>query len=201
MLTSDAVRERPRAGTALERRAGEESAAWLRALRRFRGLLRRPLAVERRGLQLHLVLVERRHNDGSDPRPSAAEVRSDLRERLRAQGRDHARQFLRHLMVVYRELGREGWRGVGALPADVLGKALSQAELLAGEKPSRQMSYLVDRLYVLKTTVEKRDLNRRLLRHGVEVEISEATQEDFEQIERSWFGSLPGQPSEPPAPR
>lgn len=198
MAGGNPYREAFRKGLVPDRRAGPGASAWLRALRRLRGLLRRPLRLEWRGRQLHVVLVERRRPPRAPARPSAAEVRSALRERLRPLGRDHVRAYLRHLLVVYRELGHEGWRSVGSLPAEVLRKALLQAELLTSGESTPTLDHLVDRLRVLKTAVQQRDLNRRLLAGGDtgEIEVSDATLEDFDETERGWFDTMPA-PSRP----
>lgn len=200
MPSGDAVGGRTRGDAALERRAGPDSAPLLRALRRVRGLFLRPLALEWRGMQLHLVLRERRHAGEPDPRPSANELREELRSLMRVRGREHARLHLRHLLLVYRELGRDGWHSVGALPSEVLRRALLQAEELSGDRPSRRMDFLLDRLHALKTSADRRDLNRRLQEQSdlPPLEVSDATPEDFEQSERSWFGDLPP-PQQPPA--
>ncbi len=179
-----------------DRRAGPEASALLRAWRRLRGLFARPLALQRRGWQWHVVLLERRHADLYVSEPSVAEIRLELRDHLRAEGEERARQFMRHLMVVQRELGRLGWAGVGRLPTVVLQRALQQAELLHERRPGRPMAHLVERLRRFESAARRRDANRSLLAHGEAgaIEVSEATPEDFERTERSWFDTLPEAP-------
>lgn len=185
-----------------DRRAGPQSNPLLRLWRRLRGLFARPMALQRRGWQLHLVLVERRHADLFARAPSVSELRTELRDHLKAEGEERARQVMRHLMVVQRELGRLGWAGVGALPTVVLQKALLQAEMLGDRHPGRLMDYLVDRLRRFEAAGRRRDANRSLLAHGEAgaIEVSEASAEDFERVERSWFDTLPEAPEISPAP-
>ncbi len=185
-----------------DRRAGPHSSALLRAWRRLCGLFARPMALQRRGWQWHLVLVERRHADLFSTAPSVAELRTELRDHLRAEGGEPARQALRHLMVVHRELGRQGWAGVGALPTVVLTNALLQAEMLGERRPGPLMEHLVERLRRFEGAGRRRDAHRVLLAHGEAgaVEVSEASAEDFERIERSWFDTLPEAPEISPAP-
>ena len=103
-------------------------------------------------------------------------------------------QVMRHLVYVHDELGRKGWPGVGALPAHVLAKALVQAEMLAGKRPSPTLSMLVDRLRLLQVEAElraQRESDSADLRVGESLEVSEATHEEFEEMQRSWAGTPP----------
>jgi hypothetical protein len=179
----------------VDRRAGADLNGVARSLRWVKGvLMSRPLGLEWKGRRLHVVLVERRHAPPAEAPPSIAEMRADLSARLREDGQGHAVQVMRHLVVVHRELGRKGWPGVAALPAGVLGKALEQAEMLASHGSTSALALVIQRLGLLKVTAEQHEERRsRLLasERDASLEVSEATHEEFEAMERSWFGSLP----------
>ena len=178
----------PSPADAKERRAprgGPGSWHWLRSL------LRRPLVLERRGLQWHIVLGDRRQ--ASSARPLSRErVNEELRSRLLAQDVDHAARVMRHLVFVHDELTRKGWRGVEQLPAAVLGKALVQAQMLASDETSPALAHIVERLHQAHVAAQLREERKARLRAegAARVEVSEATQEEFEETERSWLGTM-----------
>jgi hypothetical protein len=166
------------------------SARWLR------GLLVRPLALKRRGLQWDIVLVDRRL-----PRESSASAVESVREELRMRllGQDHLadEQSLIHLEHVYDALGRNGWDAVEALSARTLGKSLLHTQMLLAEQDSEPLAQMRDRLRAALTAAESREerqkhqVSKAGARPGPAVEVSEATHEDFESSERSWAGAAP----------
>jgi hypothetical protein len=160
------------------------------SLQKMRGLLARPLAVERRAGQLQVVLVERRA-----AAPTAQALREALRERLPAQRHRDAARVMRHLVAVHDALGRKGWASVEALPARVLGKALMQAEMLADAEASPVLDLIVQRLRVCQLAAEARE-QRLASAQDTEpaVLITEASHEEFEAMARSWVGELPRPP-------
>jgi len=162
------------------------------SLRWLRGLLSRPLVLERRGLQWHVVLADRRQTGSVGRPPTHDEVNEELRARLMAQDVDRAARVMRHLVFVHDELRRKGWRGVEALPAQVLGKALVQAQMLASDEASPVLAHFVERLHLMHVGAQLRDERKaRLQSEGpAHVEVSEATQEEFEETERSWLGTM-----------
>ena len=162
------------------------------SLRWLRGLLSRPLVLERRGLQWHVVLAERRQTGSAGRAPTLDEVHEELRSRLMAQDVDHAARVMRHLVFVHDELHRKGWRGVEALPAQVLGKALVQAQMLASDEASPVLAHIAERLHLMHVGAQLREERKaQLLADGpARVEVSEATQEEFEETERSWLGTM-----------
>jgi hypothetical protein len=162
------------------------------SLRWLRGLLSRPLALERRGLQWHVVLGDRRQAGSVGRPPTLNEVNEELRTRLMAQDVDRAARVMRHLVFVHDELRRKGWRGVEALPALVLGKALVQAQMLASDEASPVLAHAVERLHLMHVGAQLREERKALLQADgtARVEVSEATQEEFDEIERSWLGTL-----------
>jgi len=172
-----------------ERRASDAKPGTLRWLR---GLLSRPLKLERRGLQWHLVLGDRRRLAGVERAPTLAEVNEELHARLLAQDVEHAARVMRHLVFVHDELCRKGWRGVETLPAKVLGKALTQVQMLAQDAPSPVMAHIAERLEKIHIGAQIRE-ERRAHAHAEgsgRVEVSEASAEEFAETERSWLGTM-----------
>lgn len=180
----------------VERRAPRGSAGSLRWLK---GLLGRPVALQRREGKLHMVLVDRRRAPEEQRAQAMERLRDELRTRLLGHDHAHAAQAMRHLVFVHDELGRRGWNGVGAMPAQVLRRALVQAQMLHDHEASATLAKLIDRMRVLLVGAELRE--ERQARYAAtrghdEVEVSETTQEDFEALERSWVGTVP--PIKPP---
>ena len=177
-----------------DRRAPQGAKITQGALSKLGSLLNRPLSVQRQGSLLRVVPVERRREPSVDKPPPLDQLRLELRARLMAQPHEQAAQVMRHLVFVHDELGRKGWRGVEALPSQVLGKALVQAEMLASEEPSPGLAAIVDRLCNLRVAAELRE-ERRSRRasgeHDTRPEVSDSTQEEFEAVERHWTASQP----------
>lgn len=197
-----------------ERRLPAEGAPLRRAMRWLAGLLRRPLGFMRSEGHLRFGFVERRRAPPDALEASA--LRADLRSRMLAYPPDHAATMLSHLLQVHDEFSRAGWSAVKALPPSVLGKALFQAQMLMRDASSPPLKLLVERLRALQPSsakpgkpaaaevaAEPAPEARREDRPvpGNALEISEASHEDFEATERSWFGTLPPPaPEEPAAP-
>lgn len=197
---STTPRRKPRRAPAVERRAGDDATGPAIALRRVKGALNRPIGLERRGGQLHVVLVDRRKAPRSEAEPSVSEVRTALRDRLLAVELENrqAAQVMRHLVRVHDHLGRKGWAGVEALPARTLSLARVQAEMLASEQPSPLIGFVIDRLRALKTAADIREERKaRLQQADPDLErtivVSEATHEEFEASERVWDTVVPSE--------
>lgn len=162
------------------------------SLRKVKGALGRPLGLERREGQLHIVLVERRSTAPADQAPLLAKIRAELRTRLADLIDTPAARLMRHLGFVAVELDRKGWAGVEALPASVVGRAIVQAEMLASEDSSNLLAIFIDRLRLLKAAAEVRE--ERALRlqslDDATLVVSEATHEEFEESQRSWEASV-----------
>jgi ATP/maltotriose-dependent transcriptional regulator MalT len=162
-------------------------------LRRLRGMLKRPLRLERRGLHWHLVLVDRRRNPSPLAAPSDAQQLSELGARLLAIDHEHAAAGMRHLVALHGKLRRKGWVAVEAMPARHLARALTQCELLASLEPSPAMSRLVERLRILKTAAEVHEERRALARADdlrAQVEVTETSFDDFHDTERGWLDTV-----------
>lgn len=163
----------------------------------LRSLLARPLRLERRGLQLHILLGERRQVPAAGARrsPTLEQLSEELRGRLLSQDTDHAARVMRHLVFVHDELSRKGWRGVELLPAAVLGKALVQAQMLATTESTPVLQHVIDRLHQAHTAAQLRE-ERKVQLHAdapAHVEVTETTHEEFELSERSWVGVAPAE--------
>lgn len=172
------------------------------AWRWLRGLLSRPLVLERRDQQWHLALGDRRRQPGVERAPTLAEVNEELHARLLAQDVDHAARVMRHLVFVHDELCRKGWRGVETLPAKVLGKAVVQLQMLAQDGPSPVLAHVAERLQKIHIGAQIRE-ERRAQVHAegaARVEVSEATAEEFAETERSWLGTMSPAAVPPRAP-
>lgn len=207
-----------------DRRLPAEAGPLRRGWRWFVGLLRRPLGFMRSGRGLRFGFVERRR--APPDALEAAALRTDLRSRMLAYPPDHAATALSHLVQVHDEFTRGGWAAVKALPPSVQGKALFQAQMLMRDGSSPPLKKLVERLRELQpakaqpaatrgaaaavtmgavTTLPAPPRDEGLPGRtppGIDLEISEASHEDFEATERSWFGTLPPpSPEEPAAPQ
>lgn len=162
-------------------------------LRQLKGLLGRPIRLERRDGRLQMVLVERRRAPASIP-PPVAELRAELRARWLARNDGGTSHAMEQLAFVHDELGRTGWAGVGELSSDLLSDAREQAQMLAGEKPSPAFVAIVQQLDRLQAKADLREGRQaRLAGSGAngDLEVSEATHEEFEEMARSWVGSVP----------
>lgn len=153
------------------------------ALRRAKGALTRPIALERRGADLHFVLVERRRSPKRQAEAQLSELRDELRARLLALDSAETARVLRPLAQVHERLGRKGWAGLDLLSARTLGLALVQAEMLVTQEPSPGLALLVERLRVAKAGADAREARRAEFQRtdfSEAVEVSEATPEEFD---------------------
>lgn len=198
--------------TRVDRRAPRGSTG---SLRWVKGLLGRPLVLERRGSKLHLTLVDRRRPAAVLEADDLSALRAELRARLLEHDNHHTAAVMRHLVLVHDVLGRRGWSGVAAMDSRVLHKAQIQAQMLASEEPSRRLSLLSQRLTVLQVTasvredrgadgdseettpdwqttalpVQRAGATRIDLDLDAPVEISEGSAEEFDAIERGWLAT------------
>jgi hypothetical protein len=174
----------------LERRAGIKRRS---GLGRLQGLLARPLRLERRGGQLHVVLVDRRSPSPSDPAVALEMMRTELSDRLLAHDNANAAQAMRHLVFIHHALGCSGWAGVGALPLRVLRMALTQAEMLASKEASPLLAEFVDRLRACEVAAELREERASGAAHRLtrdEPLVSEVSHEEFAEMQRGWIDTV-----------
>ena len=185
--TKEPRKRRRKTSPPIERRGTPSDPGMLDTLRMVKGALGRPLRVERRGGQFHLVLVDRRRAPRSVEPLSVEQMRAELRERLLMHEHDHAAEVMRHLVFIHDVLGRKGWAGVEALPARTLGKAVMQAEMLVSQARSQALTTMIERLRVVKVAAELRD-DRRPRFDDVgdsnSLLVTESTHEDYAEIQR-----------------
>jgi hypothetical protein len=201
MTSPDKPQSRKQRGPgARERRALPGRQGMFGAVRRLHALMTRPFKLQWANGSLRLSFVERRQGEEravarapARPVDPMAALRAELRARLLQFAPQDAAQVMHHLLLVDQELGRKGWAGVESLPAPVLAQALVQAQRLVKEQPSDAVSTVIERLRPLLTAADQRvqrDARQRDAVNGTQLEVSEATGEDFEASERSWFGDL-----------
>ncbi len=161
------------------------------------GLLSRPLRLERRGVQLHVVLGEPKQPPASPVRPG--EVLRRGHEALRALLARHpdARHLLRHLSFFEQALGRHGSRALRSeVPLQVLRRAHEQLEMLLREDSSAELAALAARL---ERAVKDRSRAEDAAPPAGAVQVSEASHSLFDEMERSWTGNIPlGAAAAPP---
>ena len=176
-----------------DRRAAADAPA--SSLRKLKGMLNRPLGVERSDGKLQVVLTERRRARPVDEKPSIALLCAELSARLLAHEANEAAQTMRHLILVHDALERKGWVGVEGMSSLVLARAIEQAMLLVREEPSPHMDMLIEGLRPLNaaaTLREQREARVHEMRLGDNVEVSESDYADFEDAEQDWSeGTMP----------
>ena len=176
-----------------DRRAAPGTKAAAGSLNQLKGILGRPLGLQRQGSQIQVVLVERRSATPADQPPSLAQHCDELRARLLAQEAPAA-QIMRHLVLVHDALASKGWPGLRALSGSVLRKALVQAEMLASVEPSPALEAIIEQLRPLLDAADKIEESESRLQDfklGETLEVSESTYAEFEDMERSWIGTVP----------
>lgn len=180
-----------------ERRASRASTGSLRWLR---SLLGRPLQLERRDGQWHVVLADRRRSPQAREAARLAALCAELRARLLGQDDEATAQVMRHLVFVHDALRRDGWPCLAVLPSRVLRMALVQLQLLLKQEPSPALSVLAERLHALQVAAELREERRPPVEGHAAPEVSTASAEEFDAAERDWAGTV-AQAAKLPEPR
>jgi hypothetical protein len=181
-----AVRKKP----SQERRASRGKPG---SVRWMKGLLGRPLGMEKRDDKLHVTLVERRRSPEQWEAEVIQNLCAELSGRVLAHEHAHAAATMRHLVAVHDTLLNKGWSAVQALPSGVIAKALLQAQMLNSQESSSALSYLIDRLRLLQVAAELRE--ERLgasstdSTHGA-VEVSEVSQAEYENSQGEWVATV-----------
>jgi hypothetical protein len=125
------------------------------------------------------------------------EQRADLGARLLVH--DPQTQLVRNLFVVHDELGKRGWAGVEALPLSLVGRALTEAELLGLQEPSPVLITIIETMRSIKINAEahaaqalQEALEKEWEREEPAIpEVSETNYDEYELMERSWVGTVP----------
>jgi hypothetical protein len=172
-----------------ERRAGRHAKRkTTNPLLRLKGALNRPVKMEWRNGQPHVVLVERRRAPFLDR--AQAHLCAELGAVLLTQHADEASTLLKPLLAVHHKLKHTSWDGVATLPSSVLAKALRQAEMLAAEDPT--LPVLLQVAERLRPMLEAAQARERAQDDDVGdtdldvLEVSEASFNEFEELERTW---------------
>ncbi|MDQ6683486.1 MAG: SHOCT domain-containing protein [Pseudomonadota bacterium] len=129
-------------------------------------------------------------------------MRDELRVRLLVH--DKAALVARNLFIVHKAMGKAGWDSVAELSLAVLAGAVADAEGLQRQEPTPLMEMFLDRLGELRATVEQATAQHEaeaeaeaeaqdwaLTDFSNAPEVSEASHEDYELMERSWIGTVP----------
>jgi hypothetical protein len=176
-----------------ERRAGRHAKSETSPLLRLKGALQRPVKMEWRNGQPHVVLVERRQAPFLDR--AQAHLCAELGAVLLTQHADEASTLLKPLLAVHHKLKRKGWDGVATLPSAVLAKALRQAEMLAAEDPSLPvLTQVAERLRPLLEAAEARERAQdddAIDTDLAVLEVREASFNEFKELERTWAQTMP----------
>ena len=174
------------------------------SVRWMKSLLGRPLALQRRGGQLHVTLVDRRRPPDVIEAEERRQLRDELRARLLAHGDESTTaSVMRHLVYVLHVFGRRGWDGVGALGSRVLGRATVQAQMLATQDPSPTLTQAIETMRLLQVAASVREEQQdstTAREEGQTVEVSESSLEEYEQTERGWLDTVSPSPAQPIAP-
>ncbi|MEO8755104.1 MAG: hypothetical protein ABI624_20775, partial [Casimicrobiaceae bacterium] len=100
----------------------------------------------------------------------------------------------RNLFIVHDELRANGWAGVATLPAKVIARGLTEAEILASDEPSETLATIIEALREVAAAVEARAAQEALEAEW-EVpqvpEVSDTNFDEYELMERSWAGTVP----------
>lgn len=165
----------------------------------MKGLLSQRLRLERRGVQVHVMLDPAKPLAGpsvfadSQSGEALRLAHTELRELL---GR-HAgtRKVMPHLSHLEQALAKSGSRAIGKLPLPVLHRALTQLENLTQGQASEGLAALRLRMVAaIEKRLEKpahRPAADSDFRAEHKLEVSEASHSLFDEMERSWAGTVP----------
>lgn len=179
----------------VDRRAPDGASGAGVTLRKLKGALSRPLAIEKRDGQLHVVLVERRRGD-RDPegaKPTPEQICAELATRLVTNDGDVPSAFAQALGLVHDALAQRGWTGVDRLPPRLLAQAVGHAATLVREEPSPVLGHLLDRLRIAQAAARAR-AERQAAAGSATVQVQEVSADEFDEAERVWAATA----SKPP---
>ena len=169
-----------------------------RSLRWVKDVLSRSIQLEHKRSHGQAAAAEKGRGPATDPATTLLmEQRADLGARLLLH--DPATQLVRNLFVIHDELGKRGWAGVEALPLSLVGRALTEAEILHLQDPSPVLVTIIETLRSIKINAEARAaqalqdaLEREWAREQPATpEVSETNYDEYELMERSWIGTVP----------
>jgi hypothetical protein len=155
----------------------------------LKGLLARPVVLERRDGHLRVTLAERRRAPAVIEHQERNALCEEVRALMLRRGSKHEVAVMRHLALVLDVLQVRGWEGVGAMASGVLRKALMQTQLVQSRQSTLALEHLVERLRLLHVAAGLREDRKRgvpspdLSDHA---EVTEASHEEFEAMRRNW---------------
>jgi hypothetical protein len=164
-----------------------QKAGWLRSL------LTQNVKLERRGLNVHVVLEPAAAQDTTAPGSSAGEALRRAHTELRALLDRHpdTRHLMRHLAYVERAIARNGSRAFRQVPPPVLERALEQLDLVLRGEQAHAITPLRERL---ERATKERPASAP---HESAVDVSEASHSLFDEMEKSWTGQMPFEKTQP----
>jgi hypothetical protein len=187
MASTSSSRKSTRSKPLKERRA--PTGADPGSLSKLKGLLVRPIGLQRRDGKLHVVLTARRRVRPADEAPSMALLCAELSARMLAHAPDEAVRTMRHLILVHDSLEHRGWSAIEAMSSLVLMKALEQVQALAAEEPSPHLDMLVEALNPLLAAArlrEQREARSMKFAPVDQPEVGESNYAEFEDAEQHW---------------
>jgi hypothetical protein len=135
---------------------------------------------------------DKREDDEAVPMSLVMQQCAELGARLLIH--DPATQPVRHLFILHDELRNGGWDRVEKLPIKVIDRALTEAEILDCSEPSPLLTTIVAELREQKAAAEARAA-REAAEGDWEVpkvpEVSDSDFAEWEEMERSWAGTVP----------
>lgn len=177
-------------------RKSETTSPTASPLSRVRDLLSRPLRLDARRAGAQAPRGAAPECPGPSTRGSAGG------EALR-RGHDELRQLLcqhpetrhlmRHLGFVEQTLGRLGSRALRQdIPVPVMRKAIEQLDLLVQGAPAGGLAHLRERLAdAVRIRSAAAEIDEQTETRPGSLEVSEASQSLFDEMERSWTGQVP----------
>jgi hypothetical protein len=162
-------------------------------------LFRRSLRIERRGLQIHLLLepVRTPEPKAAAPRPGEALRRAHLELCDLLDRHGDTRHVMPHLSFFEQALMRSGSRAAADVPLQVLIKARSQLENLIHDEASRGLDelcrHMSDAISSRQQAVASVESSSLVPDSHADssIEVSEASHSLFDEMERSWSGEVP----------
>lgn len=173
-------------------------------LRWIKRLFRRPLRLQRQGLDFKVVLdpAVTRFSDSAlraaKGSPSdTADVQAMRLELAAVLDRDpRSRKVLVHLNMLERALKTKGMKAFDDLPAELLRKAMAQLDTLVMDWSARGLTLLRARASGTLARTRVSAANRMLSDFGdtTHVQVREATVTTFMEVEQEWERSMTGRP-------
>jgi len=157
----------------------------------------RELKIKRIGMQLHVVLEDSKSKAQASHSGGRGEALRLAHQALQsALGQhDDARRMMPHLHHLERSMAHQGSRALKTLPINVLHKAMVQLELI-------ERSGQIHDLITLRLRVEeaiRRRAPARLHDDMSAIEVTDASQSQFDEADRIWTGVAPLDEAQPAA--